>query len=125
MSERPQDCPLEETQECNSLPRKVGSTGFKVSVGVIMFAASCVGAGLYADDRYAKSSDLKAFITSSKKEVRMASYFIRKQDLEDKVFELDLIPENKKTDMQRAMMNRNKAQLQEVNQKIITESQMQ
>ncbi len=98
--------------------RADGTVNIKIIVGILVFAASCVSAGLYADDRYAKQTDLKTFIASSTKKTEQAANVLRKQLLEDKIFELDLVPEKKKTDVQRAMANRSKTQLQEVQTKI-------
>ena len=90
----------------------------KVVIGVLLFAGSCVAAALYADDRYAKSQDLKKFISMSRQDANSAADLLRKQMLEDRAFELDLIPDASKTDVQRALANRNKAQLQDVQNRI-------
>jgi chromatin segregation and condensation protein Rec8/ScpA/Scc1 (kleisin family) len=85
---------------------------------LVALAIGSVSFGLYADDRYAKNKDLKQFIAEHDKKTDVATNMLRKQMLEDKIFELDLVPDIQKTDLQRAMANRNKTQLQEVQTRI-------
>lgn len=94
------------------------SVSIKLVIGLLLFAGSCVAAALYADDRYAKSQDLKKFISMSRQDSNSAADLLRKQMLEDRAFELDLVPDANKTDVQRALANRNKAQLQDVQNRI-------
>jgi len=89
-------------------------TSIKAVVGVLLFCGTIISAALFADDRYAKAVDLRNLAESVKKDSMMATDTLRKQMLEDKIFELDLVPEHKRTDMQRAMLNRTIAQLRDL-----------
>ena len=106
-----------------NMPHAPGDVSFKLVIGVILFAGSCIAAALYADDRYAKTQDLKAFVSQSNKNVEAAANMIRKQLLEDKIFEADLVPDAQKSDVQRAIANRSKTQLQEVQSRITKSEQ--
>lgn len=81
------------------------------TIGLVSFIATCIGAGFFADDRYAKCKDLQKFMIEHKNEVRQAANDLRRQMLEDQIFGLDLIPAEKQTDVQRAISFRAKAQL--------------
>lgn len=99
-----------------NLPSK--EVSFQFIAGVLVFSGSVFAAALYADDRYAKATELRQFISSSKKDATRAADILRKQMLEDRIFELDLVPDERKTDVQRAMANRSKTQLQDVQSRI-------
>jgi len=94
----------------------------KTIIGVIVFTGASISAGLFADDRYAKTEDLQKYMIFSSHQMAQAANILRKQMLEDKIFELDLIPDNQKTDVQRAMVNRNRTQLQDIQAQITSES---
>lgn len=104
-----------------NMPTKLLNVQFVL--GVLLFIGSVFAAALYADDRYAKSAELRQFIASTKKDTTRAADILRKQLIEDKVFELDLVPDVQKTDIQRAMANRAKTQLQDVQMRISNEEQ--
>jgi len=89
-------------------------TSIKAVVGVLLFCGTIISAALFADDRYAKAVDLRNLADSVKKDSRRATDNLRKQMLEDKIFELDLVPEDKRTDVQRAKLNRAISKLREV-----------
>jgi hypothetical protein len=96
----------------------MGWEQMKIVVSIMMFMGAIVSAALYADDRYAHQATLSVYIEDAKIETRMAADVLRKQLLEDKVYEFDLIPDDKKTDNQRALSNRYRTQLQDVQNRI-------
>ena len=77
---------------------------------------------LWAEGHYAKADTLNQYhtelvraIAENRKETGRAADDLRKQLLEDKIFELNLIPDAKRTDVQRALLERYKAQVNEIN----------
>lgn len=106
-----------------NMPSKQVSIQF--IIGILMFIGSVFAAALFADDRYAKAQELRQFISATKKDATRAADILRKQMLEDKIFELDLVPDSQKSDVQRAMANRSKTQLQDVQSRISTTDQDQ
>lgn len=101
----------------NSNPLKIFSNlGWVLSsisgVGVI------IGAFLTIDSRYAQASDVKELVQAHKefaqqitKEQKNSINLIRKQMLEDKIFEKSLIPNEKRTQTDRALLERYKEEL--------------
>jgi len=92
---------------------------FKIVTGAGSALIALVGAVLFIDDRYAHAGDVKAMHEVQLQAVRE----LRKENLEDKVFELSLIPAAKRTDAQRAMLDRYKRQLQEIESRQATNKQ--
>jgi hypothetical protein len=107
-----------EPMDENQPPKIDKESVIKSIIAILVFSGSCISVGLYADDRYVKRNEFLTFIMQSDKAVPMAADILRKQLLEDKIFELDLVPDNQKTDIQRAMANRARAQLQDVQNRV-------
>jgi hypothetical protein len=79
--------------------------------GVITSIAVIGGAVAFAaDTRYAQKDDVKAEMQNSVNQ-------LRKQALEDKIFELNLTPAAKRSDAQRALLDRSVRQLDDLNRK--------
>ena len=87
----------------------------KVIAGAVASLSTIVGAAFFVDARYAHAEAVVALIRQARDESRYAAEQLRKQLLEDKVFEINLVPEAKRTNTQRALLERYKAQVGEIN----------
>lgn len=94
--------------------------GLKWSASVVVALAILWNASIWAGDtRYITKSEFQVFVIAQEAAVQRAATALRKGMLEDKIFELDLVPDDRKTDVQRAMANRAKTQLQDVQTQLI------
>lgn len=89
---------------------------------VVGSLAAIVGAVLFVDARYAHSDSLAelqksqiALFKRNRDEMKFAGDMLRKQLLEDKVFEMNMVPERKRSDVVRALLDRYRAQIREIN----------
>ncbi len=86
--------------------------------GVILSMIIILGAAAWAGDtRWVTNEKLERVIKTAEKNSERTANALRKQLLEDKIFELDQIPDREKTNIQRAVANRTRTQLQEVSAK--------
>lgn len=90
---------------------------FQHIIYIFMFVGSVISAALFADDRYAHATEFNYHTQEMKRDVKQIAKEVRRQLLEDKIFELDLVPEHQRTQAHRALMNRYKQQLQELIQR--------
>jgi len=86
-----------------------------------MFAGACIAAGFLGDDRWMSKSEARETITAVKGEVTKAIRETkveilawREADLKDLIFQIEATPEAQKTQVDRAMLSRYKAQLLEM-----------
>lgn len=100
--------------------------GLKWTAGVVTAVAILLSAATWAGDtRYVTKSEFQAFATAQAIAIERAAIVLRKGMLEDKVFELDLVPDDQKSSVQRAMANRAKTQLQDVQTQLLKEARPQ
>lgn len=85
--------------------------------GLVTALGTILGAAFTIDARYAHAGDVSAAIQAQRNATSYAVDQLRKQNLEDKIFELMLIPEQKRTDAQRAMLDRYRTQALEVDRR--------
>lgn len=88
-----------------------------IALGIIGMAATWVG-----DTRYITKTEFQAFSLMQEATVLRAAAALRKGLLEDKIFELDLVTDDQKTAVQRAMANRAKTQLQDVQTQLMKDT---
>lgn len=99
----------------------------KMITGAVVFLSTVVGAAFTVDARYAKASDVQSleqqqanFASTIKREQNTAIDKLRKQQIEDKLFELRLNP--RPTQADKALIRRYEDQLHEVTQRLNTET---
>lgn len=102
----------DEAEEKSFVKRLIWLAGIITSLGVIAGAVAFAG-----DTRWARIEDVKAWDTNIAAQVRYSSDKLRKQVLEDKIYEITTVPESKRTDTQRAVLDRSIRQMDEINQK--------
>lgn len=88
-----------------------------IALAIVGAAATWVG-----DTRYITKSEFQAFALAQEATVIRTAAALRKGLLEDKIFELDLVPDVQKSDVQRAMVNRAKTQLQDVQTQLMKDT---
>lgn len=81
---------------------------------VVIFGAFAWAVALAGDTRWAKIEEVKAWDARIMSAVRDSTDHLRKQQLEDKVYEITVVPEAKRTDTQRAVLDRSVRQLNEM-----------
>lgn len=93
-------------------------------VSLLTGASIIIGAVVAVDSRYAHAgdfADLKSAqersIQQNRNEVRYATDQLRKQMLEDKVFEIELVPVQKRSVVDNARLEKFKRDVTEINQK--------
>ena len=82
----------------------------------ILFGAFAWAVAVAGDTRWAKVEDVKQWDSKILNAVRRTAGEIRKQSLEDKIYEITTVPEAKRTDTQRAVLDRSVRQLTELTQ---------
>jgi len=88
----------------------------KWAAGIVSSFAIMAGAVAWAGDtRWAKIEDVRTWDRSVVEQIRHSADYLRKQALEDKIYEITVIPEAKRTDTQRALLDRAKRQLEDIN----------
>lgn len=109
----------------DNLTFKAKENPVKTISGSIGTLAIIVGAVLGVDARYVKADDLKDFKMEHTRSVQALEIqsqtqvnTLRKQMLEDKVFEIQLIPPAKRTDVDRARLDKYQRDLQEITRQI-------
>lgn len=90
-----------------------------ISSIAILFGAFTWAVALAGDTRWARVEDVKAWDSHILRALRSTASEIRKQQLEDKVFEITTVPEYKRTNTQRAVLDRSIRQLDELNNELI------
>lgn len=89
--------------------------------GIIASLMTILAAVAWAGDtRWIRIEDSKRDDSMVLAQVRKSIDGLRRQALEDKIYELTLIPEAKRTDTQRALLDRSVRQLNEITQRLIT-----
>lgn len=97
--------------------------GLKWTAGVILYVAVLWNAGTWAGDtRYITRGEFQVFVASQEFAARRTAAAVRKDSLEDKIFDLDQIPDDQKTQIQRAVVNRARAQLQYVQTELMRDA---
>jgi hypothetical protein len=78
-------------------------------IGATVAAVGIIGGAVAwaADTRYAQKTEVRAV-------VQEATDGLRKSTLEDKIFELNLVPPDKRTDVQRALLDRYVREIEEL-----------
>ena len=91
-------------------------TKLKWAAGIVSSFAILAGAVAWAGDtRWAKIEDVRAWDSNVVAQIKHSTDYLRKQALEDKIYEITVIPEAKRTDTQRALLDRAKRQLEDIN----------
>ena len=101
-------------------------SSFKTNIGAIMFGSAgsviaIVGALFTIDARYAHATDVQKTNNETQKQIIESTNSLRKQMLEDKLFELDLKKTQDKkqqlSPIDQALSDRYKQQLNDLNRK--------
>lgn len=90
------------------------------TISILTLLSMLAGGILSLDSRYAKADDLnkqQQSIMQGSMETKYAIDQLRKQSLEDKIFEIELIPEEKKTQSDRARLDKFKRDSQNIDMK--------
>lgn len=91
------------------------------SIAVISGAAFWLITNLaWASDIAAIKESVKELAKQSRVNTEYAVDKLRKQNLEDQIFAIQLVPESRRTDAQRAMLDRFQSQAREVDQRWMT-----
>lgn len=102
------------------VPTVLKDNPVKSAISVLTLVSMLVGTILTVDSRYAKAADLQSqnrVIEQSSKETKYAIDQLRKQSLGDKIFELELIPETKRTTIEKARLEKAKRDMQDIDNK--------
>lgn len=83
---------------------KVKENPIKFTISVVTLITMLVGAVLSVDSRYAKASDFEKQQVS----IQYSIDQLRKQSIDDKIFELELIPEKDRTQSDKARLEKYK-----------------
>lgn len=89
----------------------------KSTISMLTLVSMLIGTAFTLDSRYAKAEDIanqKQYIEQNSKETKFAIDQLRKQSLEDKVFEIELIPENKRSQSEKARLEKYKRDMQNI-----------
>lgn len=89
----------------------------KVSMSILTLVSMFVGTVLAVDSRYAKAGDFERqqrYLEQSTLETKYAIDQLRKHNLIDKVFELELIPENKRTQVDKARLQKYRSDIRDI-----------
>lgn len=92
----------------------------KSSISILTLVSMLIGTVLTVDSRYAKAADLhvqQQSIEKGSRETKQAIDTLRKQTLEDKIFEIELIPDNKRSVSDIARLNKYKRDIQNIDLK--------
>lgn len=102
------------------LPDKVKENPIKSAISVVTLVAGLFGGVLSIDSRYAKAADIEQqqqSIKDNARETKFAIDQLRKQSIEDKIFEIELIPETSRVQIDRARLEKYKRDLRTLEQK--------
>ena len=91
----------------------------KSTISILTLVSMLVGGVISVDSRYAKAAEVEMQQQSIVKETKYAIDQLRKQSLEDKIFELELTPEDKRTQINKALLEKYKRDMQSINIKWI------
>ena len=104
------------------IPNNWNGRGLKVLAGVVASVGTIVGTAFMIDARYAHAADIAALrdgqaqlAKQTREETRYAADILRKQLLEDRIFELTLVSASQRTSTQRALLERYRTQVLEIN----------
>ncbi len=89
--------------------------GIVTSLGVLAGAVALAG-----DTRWPKIEDVRRWDADVLSQVRYSTERLRKQSLEDKIYEITTVPEHKRTNTQRAVLDRSIRQLNEITARNLT-----
>ena len=89
----------------------------KSTVSILTLVSMLVGGVISVDSRYAKAAEVEAQQQSIVIETKYAVDQLRKQGLEDKIFELELIPEDRRTQTDKALLEKHKRDINSINTK--------
>ena len=76
------------------------------------FALGCIIAFLWFDTRYAHAENVRQKIDAVQANINVKASELRRDSLEDRVFEIEAIPQIQRTNAQRAILSRAKAKLE-------------
>lgn len=93
------------------------NVSLKWLAGVVTALTIILGAAFTIDARYAHADDVQKQITNMTTQTSYAADSLRKQMLEDKIFEIQLIPEKQRSDVQRAILDRYESQSKAIDQR--------
>lgn len=104
-----------------AIPKTVQEHPIKILASILTLVSMLVGGVLTIDSRYAKASDFEEqqqIIHDSAKQNKIEFNYsidqLRKQTLDDKIFEIELIPENKRTAVDKARLEKFKRDAQAI-----------
>lgn len=93
----------------------------KSVISLLTLVSMLIGGVLTVDSRYAKAADLEnqqRVIENTAKQSKIDFNYsidqLRKQTIEDKIFEIELIPESKRTDVDKARLEKFKRDSQTI-----------
>lgn len=89
----------------------------KYAVSFVTLLSMLIGGVLAVDSRYAKAGDFEKqqiYLDVKTIEMRIAIDDLRKQTLVDKVFEIELIPEENRTQVDRARLQKYKQDIRDI-----------
>lgn len=92
----------------------------KTSISILTLVSMLIGTAFTLDSRYAKAEDIvnqKHYIEQNSLETKFAIDQLRRQSLEDKVFEIELIPEAKRSQSDRARLEKYKRDMLNIDTK--------
>lgn len=102
------------------LTDKVKENPVKSAISIITLVAGLFGGVLAIDSRYAKAADIslqQQALKENARETKFAIDQLRKQSIEDKIFEIELIPENRRTHIDKARLEKYKRDSQNIDTK--------
>lgn len=99
---------------------KVKENPIKSALSIFTLVSALFGGVLAIDSRYAKAEDIgvqQQAIKENARETKFAIDQLRKQSIEDKIFEIELIPENRRTHIDKARLEKYKRDSQNIDTK--------
>lgn len=102
---------------------KAKENAFNHFVSLIVSIGTVIGMFLTVDDRYAHSDEVDKLKVEQQQVIRQNRYDLqqstgqlRKQQLQDKIFDIELMPASKQSPYDKARLEKYKSDLQDVNQ---------
>lgn len=101
------------------------NTVLKYLIYLFTFTGTIIGSFLTVDSRYAHSDEVSKLKTEQQQviiqnryDLLQSSNLIRKQMLEDKIFDLQLIPEKDRTQYDKAKLNKYQSDIKDINDQL-------
>lgn len=92
----------------------------KSAISVFTLLSMLIGGVFTIDGRYAKADDLnkqQQIIEKTANDTKYAIDNLRKQSIDDKIFEIELIPEDKRSQSDKARLEKYKRESQDIDRK--------